>query len=98
MNNKQKAAIAISEKDNVATAISELKAGDSVAVRVGEEERKIILKSTIKFLHKFALENMEKGQHIIKYGQIIGETTKHIKQGEHVHVHNLRSLRGLTSD
>ncbi|MFC1956835.1 UxaA family hydrolase [Chloroflexota bacterium] len=98
MNNKQKAAIVISEKDNVATAISELKAGDSVVVRVGEEERQIILKSDIKFLHKFALEDIVKEQHIIKYGQIIGETTTHIKQGEHVHVHNLRSLRGLNSD
>ena len=93
MNNKQKAAIVISEKDNVATAISELKAGDSVVVRVGEEERQIVVKSDIKFLHKFALGDIEKGRHVIKYGQIIGEATADIKQGEHVHVHNLRGLR-----
>jgi len=98
MKTKQSAAIVIKEKDNVATAIRELKAGDRVVVRVGGEAREVAVRSDIRFLHKFALEDIEKGQHIIKYGQVIGEATTDIQKGEHVHIHNLRSLRGRASD
>ena len=98
MNNRQSAAIVIKEKDNVATAIRELTAGDGVMVRVGGEKKQVAVKSNIRFLHKFALEDIFKGQHIIKYGQVIGEATKDIQKGEHVHTHNLRSLRGQASD
>jgi len=97
MNIKQSAAIVIKEKDNVATAIRELASGDRVLVRVGGENRQVMVKSDIRFLHKFALENIKKGQHVIKYGQSIGEATRDIEKGEHVHTHNLRSLRGRAS-
>lgn len=94
MKNKQSAAIVIKEMDNVATALRELKTGELVTVRIGEEEREVVVKSDIRFLHKFALEDIKKGKKIIKYGQVIGETTRDIQKGEHVHIHNLRSLRG----
>ena len=98
MNSKQKAAIVVSSEDNVATAIIELKAGNSIIVMADEEKRQIRLKNDIKFLHKFALEDIDKGQHIIKYGQPIGEATTHIQRGEHVHIHNIRSLREFASE
>ena len=41
--------------------------------------------------HKYALTDIETGEFIIKYGEIIGRTTKPIKKGEWVHVHNLKS-------
>ena len=97
MNIRQSAAIVIKEKDNVATAIRELASGDRVVVRVGREDRQVMVKSDIKFLHKFALENIKKEQHVIKYGQSIGEATRDIEKGEYVHTHNLRSLRGRAS-
>jgi len=90
-------AIVIKETDNVATAISELMAGERVKVRVGGEEREVELKNDIRFLHKFAVEDIEKGQHVRKYGESIGEATSRIQRGEHVHTHNLRSLRGCSS-
>ena len=97
MNIRQSAAIVIKEKDNVATAIRELASGDRALIRSGGEDRQVIVKSDIRFLHKFALENIKTGQHVIKYGQSIGEATRDIKKGEHVHTHNLRSLRGRAS-
>ena len=97
MKTKPSAAIVIRETDNVATAIRELKAGERVTVRVGEEEREAVVKSDISFLHKFALKDIKKGQNIIKYGQVIGEATRDIQIGEHVHTHNVRSLRGRAS-
>ena len=94
MRNRQPAAIAIKEPDNVATALKELKSGDQAKVVIGEKEQSIRLKNDIRFLHKFALMNMKQGHMIIKYGQVIGEATQDINKGEHVHIHNLRSLRG----
>ena len=34
-----------------------------------------------------------KGEKVIEYGDVIGSATKDISTGEHVHVHNLKSLR-----
>ncbi len=41
--------------------------------------------------HKYALMDIQAGDFVIKYGQIIGRATKLIKKGEWVHVHNLKS-------
>ena len=41
--------------------------------------------------HKFAMEDMEKGEAVIKYGEPIGQSTARIARGEHVHVHNVVS-------
>jgi len=94
METKTASAVVISEKDNVATATRAVKTGEKLAVRVGEEEKEIAVKSDIKFLHKFALKDINKGDKIFKYGMLMGEATADISQGEHVHVHNVRSLRG----
>jgi altronate dehydratase small subunit len=91
-------AIVVKEMDNVATTTRELKAGDKLNIKSGSSEQKVVIKSDIRFLHKFALRNIKKGQPVIKYGQVIGEVTRDIQSGEHVHIHNLRSLRGRTSD
>ena len=39
--------------------------------------------------HKYALRDIAKGENVIKYGQPIGHATSDIKEGEHVHTHNL---------
>lgn len=41
--------------------------------------------------HKFALKDINKGEYIIKYGEIIGRATEDIKKGEWVHTHNVKS-------
>lgn len=94
MENKPAAAVVISEQDNVATATRNIKAGEKVTVRFGGEENELLIKNDIKFLHKFALKNLKKGENVLKYGMVIGEATTDISHGEHVHIHNLRSLRG----
>ena len=94
MESKTASAVVISEKDNVATATRAIKAGEKLAVRVGERGVEIAIKNDIKFLHKFALKDIKKGDKIFKYGMLMGEATADIFRGEHVHVHNVRSLRG----
>ncbi len=55
--------------------------------KIGEE---FITKEIIPFGHKVSIKEIKKNSYILKYGQIIGTATKHIKIGEHVHSHNLK--------
>jgi len=88
MNIKQRVVV-IKEMDNVATALSTIKAGTKIVCK-GEE---VIVLEDISFGHKIALDDIEKGQHVVKYGQEIGLASFQIRRGEHVHVHNVRSQR-----
>jgi len=89
----QRKAIVIDEKDNVATALANLKKEEVVEMKVGPKLYTIKLVSAIPFGHKFALKKILKGEPIIKYGEVIGRATVDIEAGEHVHVHNVESLR-----
>ncbi len=44
--------------------------------------------------HKWAIRDIKEGENIIKYGCPIGHATCDIKQGEHVHTHNLKTNLG----
>ncbi len=87
-----KRAIALTERDNVATMLEEVKRGEDVEIMIGE--RKIIIKAedSIPFGHKIALKDFRGGEKVIKYGEVIGEAARDIRRGEHVHVHNIRSV------
>jgi len=86
-------AIVLSEKDNVATALAEMKAGEKIAVKKGTGKEVTILQD-IPFGHKFAIRDISKGENVVKYGEVIARATQKIKEGEYVHVHNIESLRG----
>lgn len=87
-----KRAIALDEKDNVAVVLEEVSRGEDVEVVIGGE--KIFLKALddIPLGHKIALKEIKKGEKVIKYGELIGEAVTNMKQGEHVHVHNIKSI------
>lgn len=78
--------------DDVATAVKSLKAGEKIVDSALNIEIELV--QNIPFGHKFALRDLKQGTPIHKYGQIIGGATQDIAAGEHVHVHNLESLRG----
>ncbi|RJR53392.1 MAG: D-galactarate dehydratase [Desulfobacteraceae bacterium] len=87
--------ILIDKKDNVATALEPLKRGTEVSVKVQDVSEKITLLSDIPLGHKFAMKKIKKNDSVIKYGEPIGRSTKVIARGEHVHVHNVGSIRRL---
>jgi len=89
--------LVLHNRDNVATALIDIEAGTLVRVKVGEHTKELIMRQAIPFAHKFAIENIEEGQPVYKYGEIIGKAIKPIKVGQHVHVHNLESIRGKAS-
>lgn len=67
----------INPADNVAVAISPLKAGETIQVD-GEE---ITLKTDIPAGHKVTLKDFNEGENIIKYGYPIGHATKSVPKG-----------------
>ncbi len=90
----ERKAIVLNGKDNVATALTDLNAGDNVEVEVDKNPVTISLVNPIQFGHKFSLVDIKAGTPILKYGEVIGEASKDITPGEHVHVHNVASTRG----
>lgn len=76
--------------DDVALAVTDLDAGRVVQV----EGRSITLRQFIPCGHKFVLRSVACGEPVHKYGQPIGRATADIAPGDHVHAHNLESLRG----
>ena len=87
-------AVVLSSKDNVATAIANLKAGDILELEVNGENRVIKLTNDIPFGHKFSLSKIKLNSSVIKYGEVIGVVTTNIEPGEYVHIHNVASTRG----
>lgn len=81
-------AVLVNDKDNVVTAISDLKEGEEAVYRVGSEIRQIKARQAISYGHKVALTKIPKGGSIIKYGEIIGRAKTDIKPGQWVHTHN----------
>jgi len=86
--------VVIHPNDNVAVALKDLKKKQKVLVNVDGKKVMIKLLDDIPFGHKFALKDIDQGGHIVKYGETIGRSTRPVKAGEHVHVHNIESLRG----
>jgi altronate dehydratase small subunit len=86
-------AILLNVSDNVATALQDLTAGDSVSVRIGETTYSVILREDIAFGHKYALRDIAQGEEVLKYGLPIGTALEEIRAGAWVHVHNCRSER-----
>jgi altronate dehydratase small subunit len=83
-------AIAISDRDNVATALEALEAGRTLEI-AGHH---VTVGAAIPRGHKIALRPIRTGEAVIKYGSPIGTATRDIVPGSHVHTHNVESTRG----
>jgi len=89
-----KKAIVMDPKDNVATLLTDVDKDDVVQVGTGEKVTEIRIQERIQFGHKFAMKRIDKGENVMKYGEVVGQATQDISEGKHVHVHNVESLRG----
>lgn len=87
-------AVIIDEKDNIATATVDLKAGEKVDMFLMDEIISIDVAQNILFGHKFAIKDIPQGAEVLKYGESIDKATQYIQVGQHVHVHNVESQRG----
>jgi altronate dehydratase small subunit len=84
----------VEPEDNVATALREVEADETVTVAVGDEERTVEMIEDVTFGHKLAIADIPAGETVTKYGKSIGNATEDIAAGEWVHVHNVESNYG----
>ena len=85
--------------DDVGVAVMDLKAGEEIGVATleGVDIKQIKLVSDVPLGHKVAMSDLAKDKHIIEYGRAIGYASANIAVGEHVHIHNIKSLRWAAS-
>lgn len=88
-------ALRIHPDDNVVVALTDLAPGTILEWSGAPPNQVVASRDAIPFGHKVAIVPIRKGQMVIKYGAPIGIATTDIAPGEHVHVHNLRSVRGV---
>lgn len=90
------AAIVLHPADDVAVLVAAVAAGDDVAIRGAREGLRLVAGAALASGHKLALRDLAAGHDVRKYGEVIGRLTAPVAAGDHVHVHNLKSLRGHT--
>jgi len=84
----------VEPEDNVATALRDLSAGETVVVAVGDRDVTVEVVEDVEFGHKIAVSEIPDGETVRKYGKSIGNATEEIAPGEWVHVHNVESNYG----
>ena len=83
------------KEDYVGVATDDIRKDETVEGTYMDTNQKTTLKAIedVSLGHKIALRDIKKGDKIIEYGEPVGQVTKDIKKGEHVHVHNLKTMR-----
>lgn len=80
--------------DLVGVAVRDLDPGPACgSYLTGEDTINLRLTEPVPLGHKIALADIAAGQDVIEYGQRVAIASKDIRQGDHVHVHNVRSAR-----
>ena len=82
---EERRAVLLRADDNVAVAARPIPKGFPLAVG----GRSVVVREPIALGHKVAVADVEVGEPIRKYGQIIGFASRSIARGDWVHVHNL---------
>lgn len=81
----------IDEKDNVATALTEIPKGVTAEIIGETEAHEIYAVDAILVGHKIALRDIPKDEPIVKYGVVIGSASADISRGTWVHLHVMHS-------
>ncbi|MGB4589379.1 MAG: hypothetical protein WBI17_09115 [Clostridiaceae bacterium] len=88
-----KKAIYINPRDSVATVTEDVASGEFVEYIMNGEIIRIQAIQAIPAFHKIAVNKVEQGLPVYKYGEEIGIASLEIKAGEHVDVLNIESVR-----
>ena len=84
------------QDDGVGVVVVEgVKTGQQLLGWIMEDDKEIRVtaRSDIPIGHKVALRDYRPGDTVIKYGVDIGKVVAPIAQGEHAHVHNIKTKR-----
>lgn len=84
-------AVILDTADHVATALRTLSPGETVRLGGPGGLSSIIAVEAVPLCHKIAVKGVKLGDAVFKYGEFIGDATRAIEPGEHVHIHNIAS-------
>lgn len=76
-------------RDNVGVCLRDLKIGETLDMEKNNVRIRVTVVDAVPLGHKVALESIDKGGAVVKYGEVIGKATRSIAAGEHAHVHNV---------
>ncbi|MFX1358436.1 MAG: UxaA family hydrolase [Promethearchaeota archaeon] len=79
--------IIMHKDDNCATSLEDIPKDAEIIIN----DDSIKLNHDIPLGHKFSLRDINKGELIKKYGEIIGIATEDIRMGDWIHTHNIKS-------
>jgi (2R)-sulfolactate sulfo-lyase subunit alpha len=82
--------------DTVGVVVVEtVKAGETITGWVLEDDSTITIKALdpVPLGHKIALNDIKKGDTVLKYGHDIGMASAPIGKGRHAHIHNMKTKR-----
>ena len=80
-------AVLVNPRDNIAVAIKEIKAGETVT---GIGALELQANEDIMRNHKVAITEVAENDPVLKYGERIGFASRPIRPGDWVHSHNLK--------
>ncbi len=87
-------ALIIHENDSVVISLKDISKGESVSYKtIDGQVVSFEVLDTVPPYHKIAIKDIKKGEPILKYGEYIGIASQDIKKGNHVHEHNVGSVR-----
>lgn len=79
--------VVLNPHDNICVATTNLSRGDTIQI----SDQSITMKDKVALGHKIATREILLGELVLKYGQVIGKTTRSVQAGQWVHSHNLAS-------
>lgn len=81
--------------DTVGVAVVDIAAGTECSGRDLSTNKPLQAKANenIPLGHKLALKDFQPGDAVIKYGCEIGKIVQPVEAGQHVHIHNLKTMR-----
>ena len=85
-------ALLMDQRDNVVTCVTVVPAGEPVVYRRGDQLCSLTAAEEIPYCHKIALADLEEGDQVIKYGELIGRTTEPVGKGHWVSHNNIYSV------
>lgn len=85
-------AVVLHPDDDVAVLVEPVAAAEAI-VLIGVGEGELTAATALPLGHKVARRALAAGADVRKHGEVIGRMTASVAPGEHVHVHNIASLR-----
>ncbi|MEO8025865.1 MAG: altronate dehydratase family protein [Bryobacteraceae bacterium] len=83
---RDRAAILLTESDNVVIARVPLPEGQEIEVN----GQIVKTRSAVPMGHKVALRQIAPGEVVLRYGEVIGRALQQLQPGDHLHTHNLQ--------